>query len=152
VNSYAITGDWQIPLGRSFNLSGELYAGRAISLGEPSGFRNDRLYAVQGTLSNPATRIRGVFSAGGWVQFTYKARPDLDFNFAYGQEDPRNQDLFSGQLTSSTRLKNQTATANFIWALRQNFLVSLEYRRLWTDYRTARQQAGHYNLAFGYIF
>jgi hypothetical protein len=152
VNSYAITGDWQIPFGEKVTLSGEAFGGRAVNLGEASGFRNDRLYAVQGPLSNPATQIRGVYSAGGWAQLNFKAAPTLDFNFAYGQEDARNSDIFSGQFAPTIRLKNQVAMANFIWAVRQNFLVSLEYRRLWTDYLTARQQAGHYNLAFGYIF
>ena len=73
-------------------------------------------------------------------------------NFAYGQDDPRNRDLFVRQLAATTRLKNQAAFANFIWALRQNFLVSLEYRRMWTNYQSSRQRAGHYNLAVGYTF
>ncbi len=130
VNSRALTGDWQVPLTQKLSLSGEVYAGRAINLGEASGFRNDRLFVVSGLLSNPATSIRGVFSTGGWAQLSYKVK----------------------QVTPSTRLKNQAAFANFIWALRQNFLVSLEYRRLWTDYQNSRQRAGHYNLAFGYTF
>ncbi|MFN7927359.1 MAG: hypothetical protein U0Y68_05340 [Blastocatellia bacterium] len=152
VTSYALTGDWQIPLSNRLTLTGEAYAGRAISLGEPSGFRNDRLYAVTGPITSPTTKIRGVYSVGGWAQLNYRVHPTLDFNFAYGQDDPRNRDLFSGQITSATRLKNQAASANFIWALRQNFLVSLEYRRLWTAYPATRQRAGHYNLAFGYTF
>ncbi len=152
VNSYAITTDWQIPLGGRFELSGEAFFGRAINLGEASGFRNDRLYAITGSLDSATTQLRGVFSKGGWAQLNYKARPDLDFNVAYGQDDPRNQDLRFGIFSTGTRFKNQAASANFIWALRQNFLVSLEYRRMWTDYATTRQRAGHYNLAFGYVF
>lgn len=152
VNSYALTTDWQIPLGARFELSGEAFFGRAINLGEASGFRNDRLYAITGSLYNATTQIRGIFATGGWAQLNYKVRPDLDFNFAYGQEDPRNRDMRLGTLSTGTRFKNQAASANLIYALRQNFLVSLEYRRLWTDYSTARQRAGHYNLAFGYTF
>ena len=152
VNSHAITGDWQIPLAKNLILSGEAFVGRAVNLGEPSGFRNDRLYAVNGLLTNPATSIRGVYSTGGWTQLSYKVNPAIDFNFAYGQDDPRNRDLFVRQLAATTRLKNQAAFANFIWALRQNFLVSLEYRRMWTNYQSSRQRAGHYNLAFGYTF
>ena len=152
VNSHAFTGDWQIPVTKHLTLSGEAFVGRAISLAESSGFRQDRLYAATGSVSNPTTKIRGVYSTGGWAQLNYKAHPSLDINFAYGQEDPRNQDIFSGQVTAASRLKNQVASANFIWALRQNFLVSLEYRRLWTDYLTTRRRAGHYNLAFGYKF
>lgn len=152
VNSYALTADWQVPLGHRLELSGEAFFGRAINLGEGSGFFNDRLYAITGSLNHPATRMRGVFSTGGWAQLNYKARADLDFHLAYGQDDPRNEDLRFGLFTNGTRFKNQAAAANFIWTLRQNFLVSLEYRRLWTDYATTRQRAGHYNLAFGYTF
>ncbi|HEX4947252.1 MAG TPA: hypothetical protein VFZ34_11335 [Blastocatellia bacterium] len=152
VNSYAFTTDWQIPLGTRWELTGEAFWGRAINLGEAAGFRNDRLYAITGALNNPATQLRGVFSSGGWAQMNYKARPDLDFNLAYGQDDPRNDDLRFGILGATTRFKNQAASANVIWALRQNFLVALEYRRLRTEYVTSRQQAGHYNLAFGYTF
>ena len=152
VNSSALTTDWQIPLGNQFELSGEAFFGRAVNLGEASGFRNDRLYAITGLLSRAATQIRGVVSTGGWAQLKYNARHDLDFNLAYGQDDPRNQDLRFGLFSTGTRFKNQAASANLIWALRQNFLVSLEYRRLWTTYSTTRQRAGHYNLAFGYIF
>ena len=94
----------------------------------------------------------GVVSTGGWAQLNYKARSDLDFNLAYGQDDPRNRDLRFGLFSTGTRFKNQAASANFIWSLRQNFLVSLEYRRMWTNYSTSRQRAGHYNLAFGYVF
>ena len=102
VNSYALTTDWAIPLGSRFELSGEAYLGRANNLGEPSGSQNDRLYAVTGLLSNPVTQIRGVYATGGWSQLSFKARQNLDFNFAYGQEDPRNRDIFSGPTTSFT--------------------------------------------------
>jgi len=81
-----------------------------------------------------------------------KARSDLDFNFAYGQQDPRNGDIFSGQISASTKFKNQVGSANFIWQLRQNFLFSLEYRRFWTQYTSQQRTGNHYNLAVGYMF
>jgi hypothetical protein len=152
VNSYAITGDWMIPLGSRVELSGEAFFGRAIGLAEESGNRNDRLYAVTGPIALPGTGIRGIHSAGGWAQMAIKARSDLDFNFAYGQEDPRNRDVFSGQINDSTRFKNQVGSANFIWQLRQNLLLSLEYRRFWTKYALQQQTGNHYNLAVGYMF
>ncbi|HWQ31668.1 MAG TPA: hypothetical protein VNQ79_02200 [Blastocatellia bacterium] len=150
VNSYAVTGDWTLPLGSRLEVSGEAYFGRAIEIAEQSGGGVERLYAVSGPLDNPATAIRGVHAAGGWMQLAVKARNDLDFNFAYGQNDPRNRDVRSGQ--SVTSLKNQVASANFIWQLRHNFLVSLEYRRLWTNYATQQRTNNHVNLAFGYVF
>ncbi len=152
VNSFAYTGDWAVPLGERFELSGEAYVGRAINLSDIPGGNNDRHYAITGTLAREAATINGVFEAGGWAQLKFKARPSLDFNLAYGQEDPRNRDLFSGQFPSTTRFKNQSAATNFIWTWRQNFLLSLEYRRFWTDYSTKRQTSGQYNLAIGYTF
>jgi len=152
VNSYAITGDWMVPLGSRLELSGEAFYGRAVGLAEESGDRYDSLYAVTGPITSPGTNIRGVRSVGGWAQMAIKARSDLDFNFAYGQQDPRNRDIFSGQIGASTKFKNQVGSANFIWQLRQNFLFSLEYRRFWTNYTLRQQTGNHYNLAVGYMF
>jgi len=152
VNSYAITGDWMVPLGSRVELSGEAFFGNAVGLAEESGDRNDSIYAVTGPIALPGTSIRGVRSAGGWAQIAIKARSDLDFNLAYGQQDPRNSDIFFGQTGASTRFKNQVGSANFIWQLRQNLLFSLEYRRFWTKYTLREQIAGHYNLAVGYMF
>ncbi len=152
VNSYAITGDWIIPLGNRLELSGEAYIGRAIGLSERSGSRNDRLYAVTGLIDNPETGIRGIHSTGGWLQLAVKAHSDLDFNFAYGQDDPRNGDIYDGFRNTNTRFKNQAGSTNFIWRLRQNFLFSMEYRRLWTNYATRRQTNNHVNMAVGYLF
>jgi hypothetical protein len=107
---------------------------------------------VTGPITSPETGISGVHSAGGWAQMAIKARSDLDFNFAYGQEDPRNRDIFSGQVSASRRFKNQVGSANFIWQLRQNLLFSLEYRRFWTQYTAQQRTGNHYNLAVGYMF
>src|SRR5262245_27079493 len=152
VNSYAVTGDWLVPLGSRVELSGEAFYGSAVGLAEESGNRYDSLYAVTGPITLPGTSIRGIRSAGGWAQMAIKARSDLEFNFAYGQQDPRNGDIFSGQISASTKFKNQVGSANFIWQLRQNFLFSLEYRRFWTNYTLRQQTANHYNLAVGYMF
>ena len=152
VNSYAITGDWMVPIGNRVELSGEAFFGRAIGLAEESGNGNDSIYAVTGPITLPGTSIRGVRSTGGWAQMAIKARSDLDFNFAYGQEDPRNRDISFGQTGASTRFKNQVGSANFIWQLRQNLLLSLEYRRFWTKYTLQQQTGNHYNLAVGYMF
>jgi hypothetical protein len=152
VTSYALTSDWQLPIGERLALSGEAYFGRAVSLGEQSGGPNDRYYAITGRLENPATQARGNFTVGGWAQLSLRARSDLDFNFAWGQNDPRNRDLRQDANGATLLQKNQVASANFIWQLRHNFLVSLEYRRLWTNYPTQRRTNNHVNLAFGYVF
>ncbi len=152
VNSFAYTADWNLPLGSRVTLNGEAYYGRSINLAEASGGRIDRLYALSTPAVTPATVVRGIRSTGGWAQLTIAARRDLEFNFAFGKDDPNNRDVRFGSIGNFTRFKNQSASANFIHQLTQNFQVSLEYRRHWTDYAPGRRTNNHYNLAFGYLF
>jgi hypothetical protein len=152
VDGYVVSSDWLIPLGSRFEVSGEAYHGRSVTLGEESGSRIDRHFAVSGPIEDPLTTIRGVRSSGGWIQLSTQARRDLEFNFAYGQEDPSDSDIRSGIFTDRTRFKNQVGSANFIYHMRSNFLMSFEYRRMWTDYSTSRFKSNHYNLGFGYLF
>jgi len=156
LTTYVISSDWLVPVGERLELSGEAYFGRANNLGEQSGVRADAYYLLSGPIDNPATTIRGVHAFGGWAQLNLKARRDLDFNLAFGIEDPRNQDIRSDSNFSrrgiSPYFKNQAGSANFIYQLRPNFLISLEYRRIWTEYTSGRRRNDHYNLAFGYLF
>jgi hypothetical protein len=152
VDSYVVSGDWFIPLGSRFGVSGEAYHGSSVGLSEESGSRIDRLFAASGAIDDPLTIIRGVKSSGGWIQLSAQARRDLEFNFAYGQEDPSDRDIRSGIFTDQTRFKNQVGSANFIYHMRSNFLMSFEYRRMWTDYSTSSFKNNHYNLSFGYLF
>ena len=150
--TYVISSDWLIPLGNRLGLSGEAYFGKANNLGEQSGYRADNYYSLSGPIDNPATVIRGIHTFGGWAQLKLKARRDLDFNFALGIEDPRNRDVFSDRRNNTNYFKNQVWSSNFIYQLRQNVLLSAEYRRLWTDYAAGRKRNDHYNFTIGYLF
>ncbi len=152
VGAHVVAGDWRVPIGDRFELSGEAYHGRSVSLSEYSGGRIDRLFAINGPIDDPRTLIRGVSSSGGWLQLNAQVRRDLELNIAYGQEDPSNRDIRSASFDDLTRFKNQVGFANFIYHMRSNFLISFEYRRLLTDYSTRRFTNNHYNLAFGYLF
>ena len=152
VNSCAATADWLIPLHRRFELSGEAYYGQAIGLGERSGGNLADAFSLNGPVGSPATSVRGVHSAGGWMQLTAKASAKLEFNFALGEDDRRNSDIFSGVFDNSTVLRNQTWSVNSIYRLRSNFLLSLEYRHLRTTYPDAVTTNNHINLAVGYAF
>jgi hypothetical protein len=150
--TYVISSDWLIPFSGRLELSGEAYFSKANNLGEQSGTRADSYYALSGPIDNPATTIRGIHAFGGWAQLAVKARRDLDFNFAFGIEDPRNRDVFSDRHNTSPYFKNEVLSGNFIYQLRQNLLLSVEYRRLWTDYSAGRRRNNHYNLTIGYLF
>ncbi len=150
--TYVISSDWLIPLADRLELSGEAYFGKANNLGEQSGYRADNYYSLSGPIDNPATVIRGIHTFGGWAQLKLKARRNLDFNFALGIEDPRNRDVFSDRRNTTNNFKNQVWSSNFIYQLRQNVLLSAEYRRLWTDYAAGRRRNDHYNFTIGYLF
>ncbi len=152
VDDFIVSSDWLIPFGSRFEFSGEFYHGRAVGLGEQSGGRIDRIYSYNGPIDNPRTAVRGVRSSGGWAQLTVTAWSALEFNFAYGQEDPNNSDIRFGIPSATARYKNQVTSANFIYQLKPTFLVSLEYRRLWTDYSSARARTDHYGAAVAYVF
>jgi hypothetical protein len=152
VDGYIVSSDWQVPLGRSLDLSGEFYFGRSVSLGVITGGRIDRLFAFSGPVDLPTTHIAGIHSTGGWVQLSYQLRREIEFNLAYGQESPRNSDIRLGSVDPTTRFRNQSAFANVIYQLRPSFVLSLEYRRLWTDYLQGRSTNNQVNIAVAYVF
>jgi hypothetical protein len=151
-NDYIVSGDWLVPLGEKVEVSGEFYHGSAVGLSEQSGGRLDRLYAYNGPIDSPLTQVRGVRSSGGWAQVRVAPKDMLEFNVAFGDEDPNNDDLRFGVANSVSRYRNHVGSANFIYQLRPTFLISLEYRRLWTDYSTGRARTNHLGVAVAYTF
>jgi hypothetical protein len=152
VNSYAATSDWRVHLTRRFELSGEAFYGQSISLAKQSGADIADAFSFNGSPNDPLTEVRGIRSAGGWVQLNAKATARLDFNIAFGLDDPFNRDIFPGPDKYDARLNNETFSVNSIYRFRSNFLVSAEYRRLWTAYPYFRTTNNHINLAVGYLF
>ena len=152
VNSYAAASDWRIPLSRRLEFSGEAFYGQSLSLNRQSGEDIADTFSLTGYLSNPLTEVRGVHSAGGWAQLSARATDKLDFNLAFGLDATRNRDIFAGLFQYYVRLKNETFSINAIYRLRSNFLISAEYRRLWTTYLDAQTTNNHFNLAIGYLF
>ncbi|HET7099680.1 MAG TPA: hypothetical protein VFJ52_00905, partial [Terriglobia bacterium] len=69
INGWAGTADWNLPLGRWFSLSGELYRGRAIG-GLGGGIGRSVLY--NGALTSNLTSVLGLNSAGGWGQLKFR--------------------------------------------------------------------------------
>jgi hypothetical protein len=151
-NSWAMTADWLIPIGRWLDVSGEAYHGQSITLRVPSGGNISDQYAFSGPIEDPSSSFRGIRSSGGWVQLRARATPRLEFNAAWGEDDPRNRDIFSGLIRNTVWLRNRTFSLNSIYQLRSNFLLSLEYRHLSTLYPDAAARNNHFNLGVGYLF
>jgi hypothetical protein len=154
VDSWAATTDFLVPIGRYFELRGELYRGRGLGgLGASSGHS----VVFSDVLSNRQSIVRGLDSVGGWAQMKFRATSTLEFNTAYGQDNPFSSEL--RQFTSVQNLvdpelgKNRSALVNFIYHPRSDLLFSVEYRHL-RSFRSTNDNhsAEHINMAIGILF
>lgn len=154
VDAWAGTADWDLPLGRWFALTGEFYRGRALG-GLGGGIGRSVLF--NGPLTDARTSVLGLHSQGGWAQLKFKPVEKLEFNGAFGQDNPEAEDLryFSqGQSTYSPSLaRNRSALVNFIYRPRSALLFSVEYRRMRTfEIYESGATADHLNLGIGVLF
>jgi hypothetical protein len=154
VNGWAGTADLTVPLGKDFEFTGEFYRGNALG-GLGGGIGQD--VVMSGSLLDAGTVVRGLDSMGGWVQLKYKATPRLQFNAAIGDDNPFAAELreygstpgYYGVVLS----RNLSPFVNFIYQLRSNVMVSVEYRRLQTfQLDSDSYNANHIDLSLGYIF
>ncbi len=155
VNGYAATADWNLPLGQWFTLSGFFYRGQAIGgLGAALG----RSVVYNGPLTDPATAVLPLNAVGGWAQVKYQPLPKLEFNVAFGQDNPFAVDVraFGEQSQSYDNpfvTRNRAGFGNVIYRPRSNLLLSLEYRRLRTFSIYDNSYAGgQLNMAMGILF
>jgi hypothetical protein len=154
VNGYAAMLDWALPIDRWFSLSGSFYRGQAIG-GLGGGIGRSVLY--NGPLLDPATSVIPLNAVGGWAQLKYRPTPKLEFNVAFGQDNPFAADVRhfadAASYGDPTLTRNQGMFANAIYRPRSDLLFSLEYRRLKTfsiyDYNST---AGQVNLGMGVLF
>ncbi len=154
VNGYAATADWSLPLNRVLTLSGFFYRGQAIG---GLGAALSRSVVYNGPLTDPATAVLPLNSVGGWAQLKYQPLPKLEFNAAFGQDNPFAADLrYFGNQSESYVTRNQGAFGNVIYRPRSDLLLSLEYRRLTTfssfSLYNQRYGAGQLNMAMGILF
>ena len=155
VNGWAGTLDWSIPLDRWLTLSGAFYRGAGIG-GLGGGIGRSVLYS--GSILNPSTSVLALNTVGGWAQLKYRAMAKLEFNAAFGQDNPYAADVreFAGYAQSygdPTLTRNRGAFGNVIYRPRSDLLFSLEYRRLRTfTIENISYQAGQVNFGMGVLF
>jgi len=155
VNGYAATADWNLPLSRWFTLSGFFYRGQAIGgLGADLG----RSVVYNGPLTDPATTVLPLNSVGGWAQLKYQPLAKLEFNGAFGLDNPFASDIryFGDQSESYGNpfvTRNQGWFGNVIYRPRSDLVLSLEYHRLTTfSIYNHSYGAGQVNMAMGILF
>ncbi|HKM68067.1 MAG TPA: hypothetical protein VJX70_12940 [Candidatus Acidoferrum sp.] len=154
VDGWAGTIDFKAPLGSMFEFTSQFYRGRAVG-GIGGGLGQSALWNEP--LSDPETEVYGLDSIGGWAQLKYRATQKLQFNGAFGQENPFAADLrengSNGTYFGQSISRNQTALVNFIYQPRSDFVFSLEYRRLKTFILDSNANTANVaNFSVGYIF
>ncbi|HET9401342.1 MAG TPA: hypothetical protein VFO34_10355 [Candidatus Acidoferrales bacterium] len=156
VDGWAGTTDVTLPLGKHFDFSGEFYRGRSVG-GIGGGIGESVLLRGSGMLTDPTAPIRPLDSMGGWAQLKYTPVQKLQFNAAFGQDNPFSHEFrgssWNQNFTYELLKKNVSWMGNFIYQPRSDVLFSLEYRRLRTlDAFTGLNFANQVSMSAGYIF
>jgi hypothetical protein len=154
IDAWAALADWELPIGRLFQLSGEFHRGRAIG-GLGGGIGQSVLF--NGPLSSATTDVIGINTTGGWAQLKFKPLSKLEFNGAVGQDNPYAADityLSSPQGYVNPRLvRNRGGLVNAILRPRSDLVFSLEYHRIQTfQVPKVSLTASDINLGAGVIF
>lgn len=154
-DSYAVTGDWKLPIARRLELSGEAYRGRAI------GGLGGGVYKNVVTGSDPitgASTFRLLNDVGGWAQTKLRFTNVLEANGAFGLDNGFAHDFHSvlippGASGLQTRARNQMWSANLIYSPRTYLILSPEFRHIRTfSINKAAASADIFTLSLGYRF
>jgi hypothetical protein len=155
IGSWAVTGDWRIPLTRRFDLSGEIYRGQALG-----GFGGG-LYKDVNIGTDYATglgRTVGVNTAGGWSQLKFNFSSRIEANAAFGLDDAFASSFDSLILSSTSSpvalaARNDSVVGNVIFRPRASLILSPEYRHILSwSYTGAPNVANLFTLSAGYQF
>lgn len=150
VNAWAATADWNIPLTKYAQLSGELYRGDAVG-GLGGGLFSSFVGSPQGS------QFTGLHSMGAWTQLKVKPLSKLEFNAAIGQDNPFAHDLElyppDPNSAYASRARNRISFLNFIYKPRSDILFSIEGRHIATwSLNGSNNTADHLSVSAGYLF
>lgn len=154
VNAWALTGDFEVPVGARLAFSGEVYRGVAIG-GLGGGAHSSVLF--QGSPDDPPSVVYPLRSIGGWAQAKYTATPKLEFNLALGGDRSRPR-WFDGLLEPPSNevpsaSRNASGFVNLLYQARSNLIFTVEYKRLWTRRFDGRAWlADHLSLGGAIVF
>lgn len=153
VDGWAGMTDWEIPVASRVTLSGEFYRGLAVggfggAIGRSVLFDRNPMRAD--------AQLRALDSIGGWSQLKIKATAKLEFNGAFGLDNPYAEDVrpFSAvQSYFGLLSQNRGAMVNVIYRPRSNLLLSTEYRHLKTyAVDSGNWTADQVNMMMGILF
>jgi len=149
IDGWAAMTDWSMPLTRRVSFTGEFYRGRAVGgLGGAVG--RSVLF------SSDSSQVRALNSVGGWSQLKFSATGKLEFNGAFGVDNPFAGDVRGFPLSAgfpAPLLQNRSSLINVIYRPRSDLLFSGEYRHLRTfDIDAGSPTSDQLNLMMGILF
>lgn len=145
VPSRALSVDWAVPLGATFEWSGFAFRGQNLTGLGVSGIRQPFVLIDR----NP-TAVR---SSGGWTQLAIAANSKLKFHLFGGLHDDRNQEF--ARAARSGIASNRSYGANARLMLAPNVLLGLEAMQIRTQLLGGTggvRLVNRYDLAIGYLF
>jgi hypothetical protein len=155
IHSWAVTADWQVPLFKWLDFTGEAYRGRA--LGDFGGGSYKDILTGTDAVTG-LTRSAGVDVVGGWAQIKLHFSRTMEANAAWGLDDALSSS-FNGLIFSSStnplelNARNNSVFGNFIFRPKTYLILSPEYRRIqsWL-YSGSANTANIFTITAGYQF
>ncbi len=154
VDAWAGMADWQIPLSSRLALSGEFYRGRGIG-GLGGAIGTSIVYGADPTL--PFSPIRGLDTAGGWVQLKFQLTPKVELNGVFALDDAFAGDV-RGFATDANNFgtilgRNLGTLGNVVFRPRSDLVLSAEFRRMRTfPFYSGSSATNQVNLSVGMLF
>jgi hypothetical protein len=157
VTSWLVSSDWDIPTSRWTSITGSFYRGKSIGVFGGGIGQSAVVSDTPNTVLGSEPLFSGLDSMGGWVQLKVQPVRKVEFNTAFGQDNPFVTELRSAIAISyagSSLLRNRTVFSNVIYRPRSDLLFSLELRHIRgvQQIDESSQSANNINLGMGIFF
>ncbi len=154
--SWLVSTDWDIPTSRWTSISGSFYRGQSVGVFGGGVGQDVIVSGTPGSVGSPV-KFSGIDSMGGWAQLKIQPAPKIEFNTAFGQDNPYADELRSQSSTTyagASLFRNRTVFTNIIYRPRSDLLFSLELRHLHgvAVIDSSDQSANHINLGMAILF
>lgn len=118
-NTWSVIGSLFVPVHQRIALQGTVWQGKNL----------DTYYGGIGQGINK-TLQKGIGAGGGYIQLITDLTDDLNWNLAYGIDDPDDQDLNNGN-----RSKNQAVITSVYYKITSAVTAAFEYYYMTTSYK-----------------
>jgi len=152
-DAWAGTVDLRLPVTRHFEISGNAYRGQGLG-GLGAGGYVDYVYPAYAW----GEVAHGLNDVGGWAQLKARATQRIEANAGFGIDNPFAEQIkTSAPPEGSTRYaglaRNRSFYSNVIYSPSAYLLLSLEYRKIWTNYSIGPTYPGDViGIGAGYRF